>query len=278
LCDTLTVFGFLTKENDRYALTADSAAFLDRNSPAYIGGVLDFLLSAELRAGFDNLTAAVRKGGTATSELGTLAPEHPVWIRFARAMGPMMVGPAQTLASLVSLEGKPPGKILDISASHGMWGIAFARQHPKAVIVALDWAPVLKVAVENAEHAGISERFRTIAGSAFDAELGSDYDVVLIPNFLHHFNVEKCIAFLRRIRQALRPGGRVAIVEFVPSPDRVSPPEAARFSLVMLASTPEGDAYTLSDLEEMLAKAGFKAPQAHPLPPSFATAVIAERN
>jgi ubiquinone/menaquinone biosynthesis C-methylase UbiE len=278
LCDTLTAFGFLTKENGRYALTVDSAAFLDRKSPAYIGGALEFLLSPELTAGFENLTAAVKKGGTATSELGTLAPEHPVWLQFARAMAPMMAPPAQALASLVPLETSRPCKILDISASHGMWGIAFARQNPKAHIVALDWAPVLKVATANANTAGISDRFSTIAGSAFEAELGVDYDVVLIPNFLHHFNVAQCVAFLRKVCSALRPDGQVAIVEFVPNSDRVSPPEVARFSLVMLASTPEGDAYTFSELEEMLAQAGFKSPQAHPLPPSFATAVIAAKN
>jgi hypothetical protein len=76
----------------------------------------------------------------------------------------------------------------------------------------------------------------------------------------------------------LRENGQVAIVEFVPNPDRVSPPEAARFSLVMLASTPEGDAYILSELEGMLARVGFAPAQAHPLPPSFATAVVATKN
>src|SRR2546421_12737451 len=64
LCDYLTVIGFLTKQDARYQLTPDSAAFLNRNSPAYIGSAIDFLLSPLLLAGFKETAAAVRKGGT----------------------------------------------------------------------------------------------------------------------------------------------------------------------------------------------------------------------
>jgi ubiquinone/menaquinone biosynthesis C-methylase UbiE len=277
LCDSLTAFGFLTKSNGAYHLTPDSAAFLDEKSPNYTGGTVEFLLSPEFTANFDNLTEAVKKGGTARSELGTLAPEHPVWIRFARAMAPMMIPPAQALAEWLPLPGERETRILDIAAGHGMWGIALAQRNPRAHLVALDWAPVLGVARENADRAGMSERFSTIAGSAFTVDLGSNYDLVLVPNFLHHFNIPDCIAFLKRVRTALRDEGRVAVVELVPNDDRVTPPEVARFSLVMLASTPEGDAYTLAELEKMLTEAGFKSPEAHRLLPSLDTAIIARK-
>lgn len=274
LADYLTILGFLTKSGNRYALTPDSAMFLNRKSPAYVGGVLQFLLSPELRRGYDDIAATVRKGGTAQSELGTIAPEHPIWLEFARGMAPMMRMPSQTLADLVPLEGAP--KVLDISASHGMWGMAFAQKHPRAQLVALDWAPVLELTRENAERAGLKDRFRTIAGNAFEVNLGSEYDVVLVPNFLHHFNKQDCVRFLKRVHAALREGGWVAIADFVPNADRVSPPEAASFSFVMLASTPEGDAYTLQEFEEMLAGAGFQAVESHELPPMW-TAIIAQK-
>ena len=131
-------------------------------------------------------------------------------------------------------------------------------------------------AVENAERAGLKDRFSTIAGNAFEVDLGSGYDVVLLPNFLHHFNKQDCVRFLKKVHAALREGGRVAIAEFVPNPDRVSPPEVATFSFIMLANTPEGDAYTLPEFEEMLTSAGFHAVESHDLPP-VATAVIAQK-
>jgi ubiquinone/menaquinone biosynthesis C-methylase UbiE len=277
LCDYLTILGFLNKKDDRYSLTADSATFLDKNSPAYVGGAAAFLLAPGIRGAFDQLTAAVRKGGTAQSEQGTMEPEHPVWIHFARSMAPRMGPPAQALAELLSIDSKRPARILDISASHGIWGIAVARKYPEANVVAVDWAPVLEVACKNAQAAGISDRFQTIAGSAFDVDLGKNYDAVLIPNFLHHFDRPTCVTFLKRIHEVLRPGGCVAIVEFVPNPDRVTPPEVARFSLVMLATTAAGDACTFDQFREMLNESGFNNPTQHPLPPSFETAVIATK-
>lgn len=277
LCDTLTIIGFLTKFGGHYALTQDSAIFLSRTSPAYAGGAVDFFLQPAITNGFDRLTDAVRRGGTADSELGTIAPEHPVWIHFAQAMGPLMTPGAQDLAELLPLPEGTPAKVLDISASHGVWGIAFAQKYPQAHLVALDWAPVLQVARENAKAAGIGERFSTIEGSAFEADLGTDYDVVLVPNFLHHFDTPTCVSFLRKVHAALRPGGRVAIAEFVPNPDRISPPAAAGFSLVMLATTPAGDAYTFDEYRAMLSEAGFSGAEQHSLPRSIATAVIAPK-
>lgn len=276
LCDFLTLLGFLTKAGESYALTPDSALFLNRKSPAYAGRTIDFLHAREIKGAFDDLTAAVRQGGTALPPGGTVAPEHPVWISFARNMGPLMAPAAGGLAELIALDSNRASKILDISASHGMWGLAFAKKYPQAQVVGLDWPAVLEVARENAQAAGLAERFQTIAGSAFEVDLGTDYDVVLVPNFLHHFNAADCVRFLRRVHTALRPGGVVAIVEFVPNPDRVTPPDSAGFSLIMLASTPEGDAYTLAEYTEMLSQAGFKqSPAQYALPASMNVTIIA---
>jgi cyclopropane fatty-acyl-phospholipid synthase-like methyltransferase len=177
----------------------------------------------------------------------------------------------------VTLPQNRETRVLDIAASHGVYGIALAEKNPRAHLVALDWEAVLKVSTENARHAGLSERFSTIAGSAFSVDLGSGYDVILVPNFLHHFSRSECVSFLRRACAALRAGGSVVIVEFVPNEDRVTPPSAAGFSFVMLGSTPEGDAYTFAELDSMLREAGFVSTEFHPLSPTAQSAVIAQK-
>lgn len=278
LCDYLTIHGFLEKSGDRYRLTPDTAVFLARQSPAYAGGISNFIASEHLKSVFDRLTDSVRKGGTVAEDQGSVTPEHPMWVTFAESMGALAGPAAAALAELVPLDPGRPTRVLDISASHGKWGIAFAQKNPKAHLVALDWAPVLQVATRNARAAGIGDRFSGVAGSAFDADLGTDYDVILVPNFLHHFGPADCIRFLRRCHVALRTGGQVVIVEFVPAPDRVTPPPAAGFSLAMLATTPEGDAYTYEELAGMLAESGFGKPTEHALPLSVNTALIALRN
>jgi hypothetical protein len=246
LADYLTVVGFMTKRDGKYALTPDTATFLDRRSPAYVGGAVEFLLAPELVAGFSDLTAAVRKGGTAVSGAGTLEPQHEVWVRFARGMRPMMEGPAQRLAELVLGGSKRPMKVLDVSASHGAFGLAFARQNPAVRVVGLDWPNVLEVAKENAAAAGVADRYSTIPGSAFDVDLGRGYDVVLLPNFLHHFDPPTCETLLRKVRASLSDGGRVATLEFIPDDNRITPPMSATFAMTMLGTTPAGDAYTFA--------------------------------
>lgn len=247
LCDYLSIIGFLTKEDHEYRLTTDSAMFLDKGSPAYMGGAIEFLLSPMLTKGFDNLTEAVRRGGTVLPEEGTIAPEHPVWVDFARAMAPMMSLPAQLMARQLEMDAGRKIKVLDIAAGHGMYGISVAQQNEGAEIVAVDWQSVLEVAKANAQKAGVGDRYSTIAGSAFDVEFGRNYDLALLTNFLHHFDAETCVRLLKKVYAALAEDGRALTVEFVPNEDRVSPPPSAMFSLVMLGSTPHGDAYTFKE-------------------------------
>jgi cyclopropane fatty-acyl-phospholipid synthase-like methyltransferase len=249
--------------------------FLDEGSPAYLGGMLPFLLNPAISEAFDDLAATIRTGRIHTSEHGTTAPDHPVWVEFAKAMEPMMVPVAHAVAEMVPLAPDRDTKILDISASHGAFGIAFAKRNPRSHLVALDWEPVLAVTRQNAVKAGIADRFDTITGDAFTVDLGGGYDLALVPNFLHHFDFADCVRFLGRIRAALREGGKVVIIEFVSNDDRVTPPAAASFSLVMLGSTPEGDAYTRSEYHRMLEEAGFRDPEIRALAPSPQSAVIA---
>ncbi|HEY0385044.1 MAG TPA: class I SAM-dependent methyltransferase [Pyrinomonadaceae bacterium] len=278
LCDYLTIIGFLTKQDGHYQLTQDSAVFLDRRSPAFVGGAIEFLLSPMLIEGFRDLTTAVRQGGTALPEAGSIAPEHPVWVKFARAMAPMMAAPAQLMAQTISQTVEQRKlKILDIAAGHGVFGIAMARQFPEAEIVALDWPHVLEVASENARAAGISDRYSLLPGSAFAVDYGDGYDLILLTNFLHHFDPQTCEALLRKVHAALAPGGRAVTLEFVPNEDRVSPPIPAAFSMMMLSGTAGGDAYTFPELERMFKGAGFAQSELHEIPASPSRLVISRK-
>lgn len=277
LCDYLVIIGFLTKRAERYELTPDTKAFLDRRSPMYIGSAVGFLGSPLVTAGFNDVAAAVRKGGTVLENGGHLGPEAEVWVEFARAMAPMARFPAERLAQLLAVGSAGPLKVLDVAAGHGAYGIAVARQNPRAEIYALDWPNVLAVATENARAAGIAERHHLLPGSAFDIELGTGYDLVLLTNILHHFDPPMIDRLLRKVCTALKPGGRAAAVEFVPDPNRVEPPIAAAFSLVMLAGTPGGDAYTFREYEGMFRAAGFADVHLHELPPTFSRVVVARK-
>src|SRR4026207_1660348 len=277
LCDYLTTMEMLTKQGKQYALTVDSSVFLDKRSPAYLGGATEFLCSPMLTEGFKHMTDAVRKGGTAIEGEGTIGPEHPIWVKFARGMAGMMAMPAGLMAKLVDPNADRKLKILDIAAGHGLFGISFAKNNPQAEIHAVDWKAVLEVAKENAQKAGVADRYHTIEGSAFDVEFGSGYDLVLITNFLHHFDPQTNETLLRKIHAALADGGRAVTLEFVPNDDRVTPPQAASFAMQMLGGTPSGDAYTFAELEQMSTNAGFSRSEMHELPPTIERVIVSHK-
>lgn len=274
LADYLTILGFLEKSTDRYGLSADAAAFLARTSPSYIGAAVDFLLTPQMRECFANLTGAVRRGGTTLPDEGTVSHDNPIWVSFARAMGGLMQLPAKLLADLAGGDRRQPLRILDVAAGHGLFGIAFARNYPKAHVTALDWPNVLAVAAENARVAGIADRHSLRPGSAFDVDWGGPYDLVLLTNFLHHFDIPTCERLAAKSFAALAPGGRAITLEFVPNTDRVSPPATAGFALVMLATTAQGDAYTFAEYERVFARAGFARSEFHQLPPTTQQAIV----
>ncbi|MEP7353354.1 MAG: class I SAM-dependent methyltransferase [Acidobacteriota bacterium] len=271
LCDYLTIQGFLTKQDGAYGLSPESALFLDKASPAYMGSTAMFLTHPSLLAHYSDVAAIVRKGGALSA--ATLAPDAEVWVEFARSMAPMMSMPAQMIAPQVTTPGQPV-KVLDIAAGHGVYGIFVAKHNPAAQVVGQDWDNVLEVARENAQKMGVADRYSTIAGSAFDVDLGTGYDVVLVPNFLHHFDVPTNVKLLKKIRAAMKPSGMVATVEFVPNEDRVTPPLAAAFAMQMLGGTEAGDAYTFAELDKMFRDAGFGASEIRSLTPAPSSLIL----
>lgn len=277
LCDHLTLIGFLTKEGDSYDLTPDTATFLVPSSPAYMGGILEFMFSPSLVDGFAKLTQAVRQGGTALSQAGTMEAEHPVWVKFAEAMVPIMASPAKLAAELLSVPAKPNARVLDIAAGHGMFGILLAQKHPNVELVSQDWANVVEVARKNAHKMGLADRHKTLPGDVFNIDWDGRYDVIMLPNFLHHFDEQTCVAILKKARAALTEEGYVATIDFVPNEDRVSPPPSASFALVMLATTAKGDAYRFSDYDRMCKAAGLANNTMTALLPTAQTLIVSKQ-
>jgi 2-polyprenyl-3-methyl-5-hydroxy-6-metoxy-1,4-benzoquinol methylase len=274
LADSLTIIGFLRKQEEHYYVTSDTQVFLTRNSPAYLGGASEFLLTPQIRDCFSHLTTAVRRGGTAVSDEGTVSYDNPIWVAFARAMGPLMQPPAQLLTDLVGGDLQQPLRILDVAAGHGLFGITMAQRYPHAQITALDWPNVLQVAAENARSRGVADRHALRPGSAFEIDWGDSYDLVLLTNFLHHFDESTCEQIAAKAFAALVPGGRAVTLEFIPDPDRVNPPSTAMFAMTMLATTGRGDAYTFAEYDTIFRRAGFGRSEFHTLPPTNQQAVV----
>ncbi|MBI2688629.1 MAG: methyltransferase domain-containing protein [Acidobacteria bacterium] len=264
LCDYLAIAGLLTKENGSYGLSPDAAAFLDRRSRMYMGGAVAFMNHAMHFNAAANVAETVRTGTTILNGREYLDIENHVWVEFAKGMAPMMFPAAQYMAAQL----ESPRRLLDIAAGHGIFGVVAAARYPELHIDALDWPAVLTVAAENAQGFGVADRWHATPGNALEMEFATGYDAVYLTNFLHHFDAAECTKILAKCRAALRPGGILATLEFVPNPDRVTPIACAAFSMTMLLNTPAGDAYTMAELEAMLHSAGFASNVLHDVPNS----------
>jgi SAM-dependent methyltransferase len=256
LADYLAMLGFLRKQDASYSLAPDAAAFLDRRSDTCIGAASAETFCAEAPAGaFETLKQAVRLGGTPMPAQGTLTPEHPIWVAFARSMSPSGAFLARLLARVICDGVEPPTKVLDIAAGHGLFGIELAKRTPGGRVFAVDWPQVLAVARENAVAAGVADRFEPLPGDALTVDLGSGYDLALVTNFCP--DLDTTGRMLRRIHASLADGGRVAVLELMLNDDRISPPAAVSLNLSLLATTPRGETRTPSQLAAALERAGF---------------------
>ncbi|MBN9659428.1 MAG: methyltransferase domain-containing protein [Acidobacteria bacterium] len=273
LMDALTVLEMLEKQNGAYRLTPDSAVFLNRDSPEFMADSILFTHSDFVQRAFQSFTEAVRLGGAAVEAEGTVSDSHPVWIQYARGMMALARPQARKVVELAPAANR----ILDIATGHGLFGILLLQAHPQATCLAVDWENVLPNAVENARAAGVEDRFQTLAGSAFEVELGTGYDTVLLPNFLHHFQPAACVRLLRRLADAMVPGGRLFVIAPIPNDDRVSPSAPAWFATMMLATTPSGDAYTTSEYAGLLREAGFLEPEFHSVTGSARSVLVSTK-
>jgi SAM-dependent methyltransferase len=274
LSDYLAMLGFVQKHRDTYALSSEAAAFLDRRSDAYVGAAAVEAFSGDAVANAHaSLARAVRVGGTALPAGGTLEPEHPMWVDFARAMTPSGAHLARSLADCLQADAQRPTRVLDIAAGHGLFGIEFAKRDPRAETFAVDWPQVLAVARENAAAAGVADRFHAIAGDAFSVDLGGGYDLALVTNFCPDLGATT--AMLSKVHSALAPGGRVALLEAMLNDDRISPVAAASLNLTLLATTPGGETRTPAQLAESLRQADFSRVELRELPPAPQRVMVA---
>jgi cyclopropane fatty-acyl-phospholipid synthase-like methyltransferase len=228
-----------------------------------------------LKAVLSDPAAVVRKGGTVLGDAGHLvAPDHGDWATYARTVAPMMARSAEFLADLVTASGDRITSILDIAAGPGQNGIALARRLPDAKVAAIDWPSVLQVARENAQTAGLGDRWQSLPGSALETPFAGPYDVVLVVRFLHLLAPQVCEGLLRRVHAALSPGGRVVALQITLNDDHVTPPFAAMMNFNVLATTPSGQVHTVAELEALFRSSGFERLEWRPLPDSDEQAIM----
>ena len=249
LCDNLAAHQHLVKKSGRYRLTLNSRIFLSKDSPACFASTIRFLASDAYIKAFCDLLRSVKRGRARTLKTP--------WPDYARLMSPLAQDVAASVAEALTADSAGPMRVLDVAAGHGLYGLALGAHNPQAEIYALDAADVLRVAARNARRAGLGKRFHSIPGDAFTTSFGGPYDLVLAGNIAHHLEPGANIKLFRKCRAALKPKGKLVVLDFVINEDRVSPAAEAGFAIHLFA-TGSCDVYTLAEYRGMLRAAGFR--------------------
>jgi SAM-dependent methyltransferase len=263
IAGALVGFELLTKQKDgRYALAPDTAAFLVKGKPAFHGGLFGHFRS-DIIPNWLSLPEVTRSG---QPQRKVEQPETAATFfeGFVDSLFPMNYPAAQALAHALerqrSAAGKGDGEIrvLDLAAGSGVWGIAQAQASPRVRVTAVDFEPVLAVTRRTADRFGLAERFRFQTGDIRTAELGTGYSVALLGHILHSEGPAHSHALLKRVFAALRPGGTIAIAEFLVNAERTGPPQGLIFAVNMLVHTSEGDTYSFEEISSWLRSEGFE--------------------
>jgi (2Fe-2S) ferredoxin/SAM-dependent methyltransferase len=149
-------------------------------------------------------------------------------------------------------------RMLDVGGGSGAYSIAFAQANPTLQAEVLDLAAVEPIAVRHILQAGVAERVKVRTGDLRSDPLGEGYDLVFVSAICHMLSPAENLDLLRRCREALSPGGRVVIQDFILEADKTAPRFAALFALNMLVGTRGGSSYSESEYAAWLGEAGFR--------------------
>ncbi|HME21105.1 MAG TPA: methyltransferase [Acetobacteraceae bacterium] len=251
-------------EAGRYTLRPESEMFLVSGRPAYLGAYFAHL--TQLVTPFLELDNPVRTGEPVRT-LNEAAMGSVFFHDFVEALFPMNYPGAQVLAGALGLaQSAMPVSVLDMAAGSGVWGIALAQASPQVRVTAVDWPQVLPVAERTVARFGLQDRFSFVPGDVLTASLGGPHHAVILGHILHTEGEARSRALLRRLHEALVPGGTVAIAEFLVDEDRRGPVGSLIFAVNMLVNSATGTTFTMGEITEWLAEAGFVQPRLVPAP------------
>jgi len=254
-------------------------ALVERSGPAYrLTTLAMLLLSGSYRNLGDEYWAhlpALLKSDQPLVRMDDAAQSEAHYQAQAAILGWMLTPAAQCAAGLLAASLPPQAAILDLGAGSAIWSLTLASRTPDATVTAVDWPAVLEVAAEKAQELGLTGRLSTIAGNFHEVALpAGQFDLAILANVSHLLTPEGNVALLRKARKALRPAGRVAIIDVFPGQPQ-GDVNRTLYAVGLALRTAHGRVYSQAELEPLLAEAGFGQAQLVPLSvPPFAVGML----
>ena len=257
IMNALVGLDLLSKEGNKYSLTPESEAFLVSNKPGTLAGFFPMNMRRLIPLWL-KLDEIVRTGRPAEAR----NQEHPgteFFTELVENIIPASYASAQALADHLKVaEAKQPIRVLDVAAGSGIWGIVLAQKSSQVQVTAVDWAGMIPTTKQVTQKFGVADRFKFIEGDIAEADFGSGYDIATLGHILHSEGQDRSRHLLKKTFGALKPGGTIAIGDWLVNDERTEPLPALIFAVTMLVNTEEGDTFSFNEIKSWLEEAGFK--------------------
>lgn len=258
--DALVALGFLKRSGTRYANTAETALFLDRTKPSYLGGILE-MANARLYRFWGALTEGLRTGQpqneakTGEDFFGTLYADPRRLENFLKAMTGLSLGTAKVIAK--KFPWKRYRTFVDVGCAQGGVAGEIALAHKHLTGAGMDLPVVQPVFDAYVKGKGLDRRLRFHAGDFFKDPLPRT-DVLIMGHILHDWNLDEKMMLLRKAYEALPPGGALIVHEALIDDARKTNAFGLLMSLNMLIETSGGFDFTGADCRKWMKEVGFK--------------------
>lgn len=278
--DALVALKLLARDGDgaaaRYSNTPEGSVFLDKKSPAYIGGILE-MANARLYRFWADLTPALKTGAPQNEtknggeSVFTKLYEVPERLeQFMHAMSGISAGNFMTFAQ--KFDFSKYKTLCDVGGATGQLSCMVAAAHPHMRCVSFDLPPVEPIAMRRIVAAGLTDRVKTAAGDFF-ADALPKADVITMGMILHDWNLEKKKLLIRKAYEALPPGGAFVAIEALIDDARRENAFGLLMSLNMLIEFGDAFDYTGADFAGWCKEAGFREFKLVPLAGSSSAAI-----
>ncbi len=244
LLDALTGLGLLKKSANKYRNNALATRFLIKESPYYQGDIIRH--AAILWQNWSGLDDVVKTGKPSRR-----AREHESFIKGMHNLASLK---APDVIKAVDMKGVK--RALDLGGGPGTYTMEMAGKG--AAVTLFDMPDTIKIARGIIRKSGLGN-IDFIKGDFMSDDIGSGYDLIFVSQVLHSFSPDGAISLLKKCRDALNPGGRIAVQEFYIDKSRAFPSNSALFSVNMLVNTEGGRCYPPSEIKQWLSGLTFKA-------------------
>jgi ubiquinone/menaquinone biosynthesis C-methylase UbiE/predicted transcriptional regulator len=255
--DALVGMGLLAKARGAYKLTPESKTFLVKGEAQYLG---NFILGTKGSTEKWNQLTEVVKSGKPTPTMQSSENRDQFFKGLVKGIFSTSFASGVILGKKLgvgkSLQGS---KILDLGCGAAPWSLALAVADPSSQVVGIDFPPILEVAQSYIKRFHSTKQFELRPGDFHEVPFEREtYDLVILGHILHGEGEAGSKKLIKRSYEALKPGGKILISEFVANDLKSGPEIPLLFALNMLLFTEHGDVYTIKDLKRWLSLAGFK--------------------